>query len=26
LMGSCPIEVGDIAIEHALELLLAEDQ
>ena len=26
LMGSCPIEVGDIGIEHALELLLIQDQ
>ena len=26
LMGSCPIEVGDIAIEHALELFLMQDQ
>ena len=25
-MGSCPIEVGDIAIEHALELFLMQDQ
>jgi hypothetical protein len=25
-MGSCLVEVGDIAIEHALELLLMEDQ
>jgi hypothetical protein len=26
LMGSCPIEGGHILIEHALELLLVEDQ
>ncbi len=25
-MRSCLVEVGDIAMEHALELLLAEDQ
>src|SRR5215831_10432174 len=25
-MGPCPIEVGDIAIEHALELFLMKDQ
>ncbi len=25
-MGSCLIEVGDIAIDHALELLLVEDE
>jgi hypothetical protein len=26
LMGSCPVEVGHIPIEHALELLLAKDK
>ena len=26
LMRSCPVEVHHILIEHALELLLAEDQ
>jgi len=26
LMGSCPIEVGDIAIEHALELFFMQGQ
>jgi len=26
LMGSCLIEVGDIAIDHTLELLLVEDE
>jgi hypothetical protein len=26
LMGSCPVEVGHIHIEHALELLLAKDK
>ena len=26
LMGSCLVEVGHIAIEHALELLLLQDQ
>ncbi len=25
-MRSCPVEVGDIAIEHALELLILKDQ